>query len=330
MGYTTFSIAKQFVRAGSGECNGDELGKTVNTIRRHLYNWYADVQLFADAVETFAVQRFWENQEGVGECYQGITLPRECANIEAMWWNDWPVTLRSSWREWVVGITPCWSCGLEKFDLPGFFSTALDLIPGQPKRIRFQCESPDDIGKVISIRGMTPANAPFAADYKLSTNPAETDGPLKWINRQGGIIKEATVGRVIVADEDGRLLGMYEPDETVPSYRRVKLAGLPGGCGAVNVRAARRYFPLVGANDVVETDNEPAFDAMARYLRLYQKQGKTGDDLRVEKDHYATARSHILGDKAREVGKGTRAEIKIVTPGMVPHRATLNGARGRF
>lgn len=330
--YCLLSQAREFVRAGSGECSKDALTDIVNRIRRDFYNWHSEVQLFVDVVEAFAVQNFCTSPEG-GERFSGITLPREMATIESMWWNDWPITLRSSWREWQAGISPCCDCGLQKFDLPGYFSTALDLIPGHPQKVRFQCYNAADVGKTVIIRGVSISGAPFQERCTLSISPKETSVALSSIDRQGGVIKDVTLGRVALSEANGRILGMYEPDETVASYRRVKISGLRAWCDHVNVRAARRYFPLVDDNDVVETDNAPAFDSMARYLRSYQNSSKTSEDLRIEKDHWTTARGHILGEKSRELGKSTRAEIKVVTPSMIPVRARLSSSRyygGRY
>lgn len=318
---TTLQIARGYVRAGSDDCDEASLTDVVNKVRRIMYGWYSEMNVPMDIVECYAVKQF---RDADGSCYQGITLGADVANVEAMWWNDWPVQLRSEWREWQQGIMGEWQCGLQKFDLPGVFSTITDMPCGQP--VRFQCYSTEDIGKQFSIRGTTVAGIPFSGDYKLALEPQQTPVDLLAIRQQGGIIKEPTVGRVGLTTDSGLLLGLYEPYETVPSYRRLKITGLCHGCQVVNVRSARRYYPLVGPNDIVEIDNEPAFDAMARYIRSFSKSDRDSNSLQLERDYIATAKRHIMGDKARETGKNTRQDLNILTPGRMPFHRRLSSS----
>lgn len=314
MGYTTFQTAKSWIAEAWGQCNDDSLGDALNRIREQLYNMYADLPLFLDAVECFRVHRFCLDCNTCSQSYLGFTLPRECQTIEAMWYNDWPVALRSSWREFQVGIAPECDCRLQKFDVPGFFSLAIDLPHNRATHIQLVALNPADYGKRIVIRGEDSAGRPYSEEFRLAERPVRSSIGLKFINPQGGVIKEVTNGRVLLMDDDSRIYGQYEPDETVPSYKRVKVVGLPSGCDVVNVRCARRYFPLHGPDDVVETDNRSALDSMARYLRIYTKSDKSREDLSIEKDHLATARAHLFGQLSREVGKATRQDVRIVTP----------------
>lgn len=326
MAYTTLSRAIQMVARGSGEC-GDSLIDIVNRIRREWFNWYAELPLFLDVVECYRLNRFCFDCEDCRDSYLGITLPRECQTVEALWWNDWPVALESSWREFQTGIRPECDCRLQKLDMPGAFSTAADIRSGRPARLRVVAQNVADIGKTITIRGMAGHGAMVEQAFVLSTAPQLSNEAFRFITPRGGVVKETTTGRVVVAEEDGRLLGIYEPDETVPSYRRIKITGMPEECDVVNVRCARRYYPLIGENDVVETDNEPAWDAMARYLRSYRRSGKSGEELKEEQIYLATAKAHMLGDLARERGKATRSEVKFVTPTLGGRRLNRTGGR---
>jgi hypothetical protein len=322
MSYSTFRQAKGFIESGYGTCDADKLARAVNTIRRHFFNWYQEVSLFLDAVQCFRVHTFYSECNACVGGYQGVTLPRDCQTVEAMWWNDWPVKMQSSWREFQVGISPECDCRLQKFDLPGLFSTAVDLHPARPQKVCLKALDEADIGKKIIIRGTASTGQPVTQEFQLSTVLQMTDWPMMSIDRMGGVIKDVTAGRVLLAAEDGTLLAIYEPDETVPGYRRIKITGLQGGCEVVNIRCARRFFPLTDDDDVVETDNAPAWDSMARYLRLYEQAAKTRDTLTVEKDHYATAMKMMIGDKAREAGHATAASVVMVTPSF--------GAGGRL
>lgn len=326
MGYATFLQAKGFIESAYGCPDAAKLGKAVNTIRRHFFNWYQEVSLFMDAVNTFRVHRFFVDA-ACHESYRGVTLPRDFQTVEAMWWNDWPVHLQSSWREFQVGISPECDCRLQKFDLPGFYATAVDLIPSRPQKVKVRALSEEDEGKRFVIRGIAGTGQPVSQEFKLSATLQETDWAMSSIDRMGGVVKDVTAGRVTLSAEDGTLLAIYEPDETVPAFRRIKISGLGDDCETVNIRAARRYYDLTADDDVVESDNFPAWDAMARYLRLYQLTDKTRETLAVEKDHYATAMKMMIGDKARETGKGTQASLTFVTPAFGGGRRLNRGGR---
>lgn len=314
MGYSSFQQAKEFVAAGYGECNKEILGEVVNAIRQHWYNWYQEVALFMDAIECFCVQRFCVDCNNCRDSYRGVTLPREFQTVEAMWFNDFAVNLRSEWREWQNGITPECDCRLQKIDIPGSFSTFADLLPGRPSRLSVFATHPDDAGKKFTIQGEDAGGVPRVEQVVLAMGGVGTEWPFRSINNRGGIMKEVTKGRVLLTDESGRKLGVYEPDETVPTYRRIKITGLSDDCSAVNIRAARRYYPLYDDFDVVETDNRMAFDSMARYLRLFRRSDKDGAALTSEKNYLLTAKAMILGEKAREKGKSTNTEVRIAVP----------------
>lgn len=314
MGYATLAQARSWVEAGFGTCDKDALTEAVNTIRAHWFGWYQELSLFLDATECFALQTFSLNCNDCRDTYTGVTLPRDIQRPEALWWNDYPIRMNSSWREYQVGISPECDCQLKSFDMPGRFSTALDIVCGTPSKVKFRSFDPADNGKRLLIRGVDVTGRPFADEFQLSTDLQETGIALRSINAAGGIIKDITKGRVVLLDEASRVLGMYEPDETVPSMKRIKIVGLRSGCDTVNIRGSRQYFPLYGDDDVVESGNSAAFDAMGRYLRIYRKADKDGNDLKAEQAHMGTAFKLMAGDKAREVGKSTDASLVILTP----------------
>lgn len=321
MGLTTFGIAKTWVQPGYGDCNPAVTGEVVNAIREHFFNWYDDVSLFLDVIECFRVHRYCLDCNTCASSYLGITLPRQAINIEAMWLNDWAVKIHNSWREYQTGLTPECDCHLRALEVPGAFSTFADIRPGVPIELFAIAEDPQDWGKRFVIEGVDIANAPRRESLVLGSEPVRTEFAFRAINHRGGILKDVTAGRIRLMDADANTYGIYEPDETVPSYRRVKIGGVDSrGCDVVNVRSARRYSALFGDDEVVETDNRMAFDAMARYLRKYRKVDKTGADLVSEKNDLATARKMIIGNKAREEGRATIVDAVIGMPSSIGGR----------
>lgn len=326
MNYTTFKQAKAWVAPGYGKCDDATTAEVVNSIRRHFYNWYQEVHLFLDAIGCFAVKRFCLDCNDCQSGYVGVTLPREFQTVEAAWWNDWPLRLKSDWWEFQHGMTAECDCRIKKTDVPGSFSTIADIL-GEPVHLLIAADNPADNGKRIVIRGIGGGGQPLSVEVELSIERVRTLDVFRSINHRGGIVKDPTAGRVTVMDCSGRVYGRYEPDETVPSYRRIKLNGLAEGCDVVNLRAARKYFPLVGDDDVAETDNQPAWDSMARYLREFRISDKTRDSITAEKNFLLTAKAMMMGDVAREMGGGTQAEVVIKTTKFGGRQLTRTGRR---
>lgn len=331
MAYATLSQVKEFVRAGYGDCGDDAtLIEVINAIRQEWYYWYAEISLFMDAVECFEVHRFCFDCNRCQDTYLGVTLPRECQQVEAMWHNDFPVTLRSGWREYQEGMSMECDCRLQKFDLPGAFSTIRDIDSGNPVQLIALATHPEDVGKVLKVRGTDSGMVPRSIEIPLSLAPTSAPDPFRTIDPRGGVIKPVTKGRVLLMDGAGRIYGRYEPDETVPTYRRIRITGLPGDCSHVNIRASRRFFPLYGEDDVVESDNRPAFDAMARYLRLNRRTDKDSASMAAERDFLGKAKAMLTGEKSREIGKGTSGNLKMQTAVFRGHRLNRFGGGRRF
>ena len=114
------------------------------------------------------------------------------------------------------------------------------------------------------------------------------------------------------------MLSVYAPDETMPGYKRIKISGLRPGCDRVNIRAARRYFPVFRDGDVVECDNRTAFEEMVRFLRINKKQNQDRNDIVVSAHHFNQAKGALLGDRAREIGKSTSMDLRVETPSFGP------------
>lgn len=326
MSFTLFMQARQFVARGAGECDKDALTRIVNAVRQEWYSWYAKLPLFRFVQECFEVQTFPVDCSRCNETYLGITLPRDYDNVEALWFDGRRVEIFDRWRQWQYGMSQPCDCRLESFDM-GEFATERDILLGCPKRIGFSALDSRDKGKRFAIQGLTEFGVPFKQDYHLTDVPQYTAPALKSLKQQGGIVKDLTVGRVVVSEEGGRVLSILAPDETIPTYRRIKITGLPDDCANVNVRAARRFTMLYDDFDVVETDNANAWEAMARAQRIEGKPQKDGADLQAIKADKALAMGLLSGDLSRKEGKSVRADLRVVS--APPFRTfRRNGWRG--
>lgn len=326
MGYATLRQVKDWITGPAGTCEDEALRTMVNDIRNEFYNWYERLPLFLDGIECFELQEFCRDCNACDTSYRGLTLPRHFQTVEALWTNDVPIPLNGEWRNWRTWdprIRPETNSGLTKIDIPGRFPTERDMRSDKPRRLIVRAFKKSDVGKRVLIRGTDAFNRPYSQEIELAQSNTLTIEKLKSIEKIGGIVKDVTVGRVLLADEDGYNLSLYEPDETVPAYRRIEVTGIATCPEQVNVRAARQYFPLYDDDDIVETDNQQAFKNMAAYLRKHFQVQKVPQDIAVENNYLATAKALMLGQKARDTGRGTITEVMVASPGM-PARAQLH------
>lgn len=319
MNYELAGTVLDWIEKPSNECDRTKLFDVLNRIRERMYMMYSKVPLF-DLTECFEVQRFCLDCNNCHNVYLGVTLPRDYQNIEAMWFNDLPVELFSSWREWQHGISSPCECGLAKYDLPGSYSTERDIFPAYPKKIGAHLSNPADAGKKVTIRGKDAEGVERVEVLTLKASPQFTTHELRSIAKGTGVTKARTAGSVLLADEDGRVLSKYAPDETVPGYRRIKITGLNNCDRRVNIRGSRRFFPVYNETDVVETNNRMAFEELARFLRINDQQNKSGSDLQAAAGHMAQAMNALLGEKSRDTGKATNTSLNVIAVPNGPRR----------
>jgi hypothetical protein len=328
MGYARFADVKQWVAEPYGSTDDARIVNVVNRIRQWLYDTYPT--FFRDAVECFEVQEFPVQCNPCGQTYAGVTLPRHMQQVEAIWIQNRPIPMFSFWREYQRGIEERMECGLREIDQGSNFCTERDFPPGErAHKVKVLCVDRRDEGKTLILHGTDYTGADFEQTISLHQQYTLSTVPLLGLSRTNGIVKEPTVGCVIVSQEDGRILTRIAPDETVPSYRRIKIVGLPRGCQQVNILASRRYTPLFNDFDVVESDNNSGFQEMARYFRLNEKPVKTSDDLRTIQLAITQARQFFEGQKQREVGKGAISQLSILSPRFESRHALLR-TRRRF
>ncbi len=327
MGLALLSQAKNWISSAYASADPDVLTEAVNAIRRELYAWYSEMNLFVTAEECFEVQRFCEDCRSCAETYRGITLPREFAAVEAMWFDSRPVKLFDRWRQFQQGMKSACDCGLSKYDMGDDFATERDIA--QRCYLRIMALMPDDLGKKLVLRGKT-IHGDAEIEVCLSHKPQLTELPWLSIDRAGGVSKDVTKGRVLIAEDNGRILSIYAPDETCPAYKRVKITGLPSDCQHVLIRSARNYVEVFDDKDVVEHDNQRAWEAMARALRIDRKQDRSRDDIQSQAIYISQAKAMLLGDKSRAEGKSARTDLRISTPKLQNYSLGRTGGRRRW
>lgn len=318
MQYALASDVLDAVTLGSGECDRAKALAILNRIRARMYDWFPEIPLFEVSM-VFDLQSFCADANDCAPVYRGVTLPRDFQSVEALWLNSTPIALYTSWREWQRGMAPECVCGLAKYDLPGLYSSERDILPGRPVKLSVYAENGADVGKSATIIGTDVFGARRNYVFILTHEPQFTENAMASIDRGRGFIKTRTVGRVILGDENSRVLSAYEPDETVPGYRRLKITGMRDDCSQVNIRGNRRYFPVYSEDALIETDNRTAFEEMARFLKINDMVNKNGDDMRSAAAAISQAKEALKGDRSRELGKSTDSVVNVALPNFSRH-----------
>lgn len=309
MRYTTVAQALTAIAKGYAESNPDTLLGVLNDVRQELYSMYSSVSQFATVQECFEVQTFCTECSG-GDHYRGVTLPRGYAATEAIWFDRRSVKMFDRWREWQDGMTSPCDCGLSKYEVGDFFPCERDI--SSPSKLVFLAQSSEDNLKSFTIHGKTVTGY---AEEKFELSDAAQTTKSVWVSIER-IVKDRTAGNVVLAQEGGRKLSIYAPDEIVPAYKRIKITGLPNDCAYVNIRAARDFMPVIDDSDVVETGNLRVWELMARYLRIDRKDGRTREDILSGEKFKADARSLLLGDVSRDKGKSTTTSLRVPSPAI--------------
>lgn len=232
----------------------------------------------------------------------GITWPRQIETIELFGVNDLPGIVRNEWYEF-LGTGPGLmdtenSClGRQLIDR-GTACTFADITRGIITRKLKVISSVAETGSPrLLIRGYD-ENANW---IRTQDAGAWIDGEYVAINSTGtlstkyytqvvNIVKPATNGKVTLTEWDSvgsvavKSLATYEPDETLPVYRRSIIPGLEGmaicdsgACNqaeeerSVTVYCKLRYLPVINDNDFFLIGNLSALKHGVKAIQLEEK-----------------------------------------------------------
>lgn len=246
---------------------------------KKLLRWITDsVQLLANKGEVDPLVGF------VDLCVSGqcITLPREVETPLAVNISGHPSRGRDELFVFHLnGPGECRDTCDFTWVNEGNFFTYRDIQC--PSRLIAFVEDPSDAGKELRVFGYDEQNRPLRTNangiwsdgllvptiygYAL---PASTD-PL--VSRITGIVREKTVANTRLSSFDnststGTLLGIFEPDETKPIYRRIRINR---NCSWVRLCYRRRSLELISQNDRILLHSRPALILAMQALKKYRE-----------------------------------------------------------
>ncbi len=172
------------------------------------------------------------------------------------------------------------SCNYDWFNT-GAFPTYRDLQC--PSKLIAFLDNKEDEGKLLRIFGYDEQNRPLRTQvgvnwedgYRVPTifGFAVPDSIAPKISRITGIVKDVTVANVRLSSFDnsattGTLLGVFEPDETVPRYRRIRIGV---DCDWIRLMYRRRNAELRSLNDRILLHSRPALMLAMHALKKYRE-----------------------------------------------------------
>ena len=299
----------------------------------------AFLQLLNESIQRLVTgpENFWELTSKMAICaYNGlITWPRDVASIQAIAVCGQSVTVRSQWFEFLesgYGIRGCANnCESQMFDRGTgvtfregrntyAIKVATEVIEAADLEmviLGYDCtgkwiRTQDDDGNWrdgVYVPIPTTAGAPYLGDIQFAQNGITE------------IIKPITNGRVFLSDylisdpTDTQVIGIYEWDETRPSYRKCLVGGLfrnqseddtTTQMRRVDVIYKREFRPVRNDNDFLMIGNIPALSEMCMAVKLSRQ-----NSLQLASGHEGKALQLLDREANHYVGTNTVEPLRV-------------------
>lgn len=261
----------------------DEARKDIGSCDEKLFfRWVTD------AVALIANKADFEGWKGyVDICVSGqcITLPREVQTVVAVNIEGNPAVGRNQLFSFHLngpGDNKRSSCNWYWDDSGYSYATYRDIVT--PSQLVAYLENENDNGSSVIVHGFDEENRPLwhtvggeqRRGYPLPTvyGYAVPDDAMPKISRITRIVKERTKGSIRVSTTDdsgmtGTLLGVYEPDELVPQYRRIRINRAASWVRVAYMKANPRIDSMY---DHIPLQSRTAFLLAVKALRMYKQE----------------------------------------------------------
>jgi hypothetical protein len=247
---------------------------------------------WANAFELQAISRgrWWGTTQLVQFCLGDsgcLVLPRQVAVIEAANLGAQHVQMRNAWYEFIKPHAACenlccnddnCNCGCGPANMSDMGTVAsFNTTTGSNKKLRVYPSQIADIGKKIIFQGndsngiwvRTEIDGVIQDGEEVTLALPFVDTDTTWgPGAPVAVVKEITQYRVLVyavdPDDNETQLAIYEPTETEPAYRRVKLApyrNCSSGCNSNSLWAivSLDHVPIVNNSDWMLMSNIEAY-----------------------------------------------------------------------
>ena len=265
----------------------------LNKFRSLIYTDYEKFKLFDNVFHCINVSNFQQT----GEAYQGFTLPNDVLGVEAVYSYGAPMKLRSRWRESHTGIGVSSSGRVETFEMAETFATERDLQ--LTTKVKIFTENDNDTGKKVYLDVVDANNRQRRVCFTLIGNGfAVSSVRVKKIVSVS--LPNAREGSIVLAQANGYELSVYDPWETVPSYRRFRVS--TQNCpSTVLIQGTRRFREIYFDHDIVEVGNRLVIESAGKFFK-YTDGTKDQAEIKTGEYHLAKMKAYLAGDIARNRG----------------------------
>lgn len=333
MAYITTKQALEWIAEEKGRSvssSRKELLGLLNDARRLFYSVYQKIRLDVHVELCFVVKEFYE--PCVGECcdtakYNGITLPAEVKQVEAIWMGTTPITIYNRWFEYEDGVQGRGS-PLKAIDAGNDFPLQTDWSPSRCIKPVFMLTDAADNNKVLHIK-FTNANGEERMEkVTLCTAGSSTTSEVRQVSRPAGIVLPSDlVGGIEVYDSlGGGSLGFLHPKITIPSFRRLKITDSKPG-DIIRVRGLRRYTDVAFDWEAIETDNKLAILEALRYLSIMSVNSSDAQWIAKARMHMENVITYLGGDNLADEGPTVVRHLDFVK--MPLRKSGLRARRAR-
>ncbi len=295
----------------SWEVDRREVVETINRVRLLWFTSYEKFKLFDNIFHCICVTDFGS--------YRGFTLPNNVLGVEAVYRHGVPLTLRSRWRESHTGF----GCGQQpRCDavlMAETFATERDvkLIT----KIKIFTEHEDDSGKKVFIEVIDASNRQKKICFTL-VGQGFAVSPVK-VKKILSVSLPSLKGSLLLAQSDGYELSYYAPWESVPNYRRMKIAD--GNCPAVVlVQGTQKFQNVYFDEDVVEIGNALIVEEGVAHFKMIANTSDAAE-IQAAEFHLTKMGNYLKSEIARHRGNSIQDNGPLKT--KPAKRKTLPGYR---
>lgn len=227
--------------------------------------------------------------------YDGVTtLPRQCQSLLFYRQNNWPTAIKNQWFEWQN-----WGVGYREADNNCNLVEAFDKGPGfcsfrdfsEPRQLRVKALDGSDATITVTFQGTDEDGRRIYTDDSYATHPingeqvtcvAGVGDTAETFATFTGFIKPVTHGYIEVwtinpdDNSDETLIGLYEPGEEVPDYRRYKVGNI-GTNTSIFGLCKLKFVPLASEQDLIIPSNIGALKYGIRALQMEDQAASSND-----------------------------------------------------
>ena len=297
----------------------------INRFREDLYLLHPELMLFTDKFYCLKVSSF--PQDCGGNCqsakatYYGVTLPSDIDGVIAVWEDFTPMRTYSKWWEGRVGIItkdqPRYP--MTASIVPETFATEQSLT--HPSKLSFFSSSSQDGKKLVVIKVDTADAKNQEIHVTLSGN-----GIVKTVETitaiHSVVLPYNLQGTVTLMQEDGHELSEYGNYDSVPRFRRLKLA-LNCSTGKILLQGSLAFRPIFHDTDIVEVGSRRIIETAARIYRYGESGTDTNEGRKAQMEEQRL--KELLGGAMRRKRGEPEQDLRNITRKRILSNLSLPG-----